>query len=234
MVTKFDEKQIAIILVVLSSVLGFLVHPFYDWTGSDQSRPSPLLWRVPLIIASLLALICLALPWLKIPRADESGKPFRFKLGQLLMATAGAIVVAVVVSRLPPLVACFLVLAMAIMIIMTGIRDKQYLAPTAAMFGVMYLPYLWLAFHFEFDADLPESLGMLLGLPGFLPSLFVSRMVGQHISESSWLPPLITSGMLAIGFVLIRVGPRVTLVYFCLLLMVSLIGSLGLNAALRI
>ena len=230
--TKIDEKWIAIGLVVLSGVLGLLVHPFYDWTGSDQSRPSPLLWRVPIILAVLCGLFCLAMPWLQISRNEV--RSFRFKLRDLLIATAGVGLLAVIGSRFPLLVVASVFFFVVVFVVASSICGKHYRTQTATMFCVMYLPYLWLPFHFEFNTEFSELFGMLLGLPGFLPSIFASQMLNQHPSETIWMPPLITSVQMVVGFVLIRVGPRWTLAYFCLLMLGSAIGSLGLNAAMRV
>jgi uncharacterized protein involved in response to NO len=39
------------VLILISATCGWFVPAFYDWTGADQSRPSPLMWQVPLAIA---------------------------------------------------------------------------------------------------------------------------------------------------------------------------------------
>jgi len=54
------------LFIAISVFAGWNIPAFYEWTDSDQSRPSPLLWQVPLAVAINSFIFCLALPWLPI------------------------------------------------------------------------------------------------------------------------------------------------------------------------
>ncbi len=58
-------------LILISATCGWFVPAFYDWTGADQSRPSPLMWQVPLAVAIGAFLFSVALPWIPITRLGQ-------------------------------------------------------------------------------------------------------------------------------------------------------------------
>ena len=82
----------AFLLVIgVSFVVGQLIPAFYDWTGSDQSRPSPLTFQTAagLLLCGIIA--CLALPWLRIeydlPATNRVGR-VQFNIRTILVITA--------------------------------------------------------------------------------------------------------------------------------------------------
>ncbi|MEO8494588.1 MAG: hypothetical protein ABI614_05935 [Planctomycetota bacterium] len=92
------------LLIGLSFVVGRYVPAFYDWTGSDQSRPSPLILPTAAGLILLWIVACSALPWLPIvddrPAALRVGK-VQFTIRKLLVMTAVAAVLLAVLRQLP-------------------------------------------------------------------------------------------------------------------------------------
>ena len=63
--------------------------------------------------------------------------------------------------------------------------------------------------------------------------MIIGRWVGQHGEELFWLSTLLTSAEIVIGVWMIRLGPRRTIAYLVLVLLISTFGSFVLNALLR-
>ena len=93
--TQRLPRRICATLIAMSLVVGWLIPAFYEWTDSDQSRPSPLLWQVPLIAPIAAVMFVATLPWLtvlSVEKTSQAGMPLQFRMRTLLGAT---IVVAV-------------------------------------------------------------------------------------------------------------------------------------------
>jgi hypothetical protein len=65
------------LIIGVTLVVGRLIPAFYDWTGSDQSRSSPLVAQTAVGVLLCGIIVCLTLPWLPIefdpPAADRGG-----------------------------------------------------------------------------------------------------------------------------------------------------------------
>lgn len=91
--------------IVVSLFVGWFIPHFYVWTDSDQSRPSPLLWMVPLGLMIASCALLAVLPLLPIacnaPKCDTSQSKVRFSLGTLLILTAGIAVAIPLLAKFP-------------------------------------------------------------------------------------------------------------------------------------
>lgn len=227
------------LMIAASLLVGWFVPAFYDWTGADQSRPSPLVGRTALALTVGAVLLCVALPWL--PLADESGRRrfdraarIRFKLRSMLAATA---VVAVLIAALikSPVVVSGILCAIAFgLVIRFWILHRHYRWQSGALVACMCLPFTWLLADSELDDLLPTILWMAAGLPAFFPACFIGYLVGQNSHDVMWLSILLTGAEAVIGIWVIRLGPRRTIAYLTFVLLMSTFGSFGLNALVRI
>ena len=216
-------------LIAASLLVGWHIPGFYAWTDSDQSRPSPLLWKVPLWSAIGSVVFCMVLPWLpiKIERTKETPRSsMRFSLRMLLLITT---VVAVAIPLLAkfPLVAAGIVCAGAFAyFIAFYVRNPQHRMAGSALIGCMALPYAWVVGYDELGRILPDLAVMFAGMPAFVPSLLIGGMLGQHFQASQWLAFLLTALELAFGIWMIHLGPKRTIAYLLLVVQTSVLGSL--------
>ncbi|MCO8122536.1 hypothetical protein NHH03_12385 [Stieleria sp. TO1_6] len=218
------------LLIAVSLIVGWSIPAFYEWTDSDQSRPSSLLWKVPLWLAISSAAFCMALPWLPIetkPPSDAPRTPMRFSVRTLLMITTGVAVAIPMLAKFPLVVSGIVCAGMFAYFIAFCVRYPEHRMASTALLACMILPYAWIVGYDELDRLLPALTVMIAGMPAFLPAAFLSQMFGQHFQESQWLAFLLSAFELAIGAWMIRLGPKRTIAYLLLVMLVSAVGSLG-------
>lgn len=222
--------QVMSLLIAVSLLVGWSIPWFYAWTDSDQSRPSPLLWKVPLWSTLASAAFCMALPWLPIGAKPPSGaphKPMRFSVRTLLMITAGVAVAIPLSAQFPFVLSGIACAAAYAYSIWFCVRNPRHRMAASALLACMILPYAWLAGYDELDRMLPMIAVMIAGMPAFLPGALLSQMLGQHFQETQWLTFLLTAIELLIGIWMIRLGPKRTIAYLLLVMLISAVGSLG-------
>ncbi len=224
------------LFIAASLLVGWLIPEFYAWTDSDQSRPSPLLWQLPLSSAIVSIAFCLALPWLPVPGKLSSGQarpPVRFSLRTLMMLTASfAVMIALLVKS--PLVISGIVCAGAYAcVIIFGVRNPQHRLATATLLACMSLPYAWVVGYKELGRLLPTLAVMFAGMPAFVPAALIGRLFGQNMHDTPWLRFLLTAFELAIGIWMIGLGPKRTIAYLLLVTQISVLGSLFFYMAVR-
>lgn len=217
------------LLIAGSVFLGWHIPAFYAWTDSDQSRPSPLLWQVPLGAAIVSFAVCLALPWLPVASEhtnDVSRTRTRFGLRTLLLITTVAAIATALLAKSPVIVSGLLCAAAFAFLLGFGVRYSQHRMATAALLACMILPYVWVVAYDELDRMLPALAIMIGGMPAFAPAALISAMVGQNFRESFWLAFLLTAVEVVIGIGIVRLGPKRTIAYLLLVMQLSLLGSL--------
>ena len=136
------------VLAAISLLVGLSIPAFYDWTGSDQSRPSPIVNQTAAGLLVVGILICAALPWLplaKDPVTVAGVKKFQFKLRTMLIVTA---VIAAILAIFPKASLLLLgngVLGLAVAnagwcwIVLRHLRWR-----IISLFACMYFPFAWL------------------------------------------------------------------------------------------
>lgn len=209
--------------------MGWNIPGFYEWTDSDQSRPSPLLWKVPLWSAILSLVFSLLLPWLPIVtrRSDDVPRePLRFSIRTLLILTAGVAVAIPLSIQLPSVGSVMVCLGVFAYSIWFWIRRPQHRMATVTLLACMMLPYIWILGYGERDRILPAFVWMAGGMPAFVPVALISKMIGQHFQESQGIAGLLTAFEFAIGIWAIRLGPKRTIAYLLLVIQLSTLGSL--------
>lgn len=235
---RLAKHSIFPLMIAASLVVGWQIPGFYDWTGSDQSRPSPLVPQtaVGLLLSGILA--CCFLPWLPIvydPPATDRAVKAQFKIRTLLVITALAAVLLVAFRTMPLLalsgglqaiVFCYLV--------RFWIHFPSLRWPTASLLACMYLPYAWIVSWSQLYDQLPAVLWIVSGLPAFFLTLLVGSVADQHAENLTWLSSLMVSAELVMGLWMIRLGPRRFVAYLVFVLILSIFGSFVLNALARV
>ncbi len=218
------------ILILASPTVGWFIPAFYEWTNSDQSRPSPLLWKVPLSSAIASLVLCTLLPWLTINRKEvehQPGPSMRFSL-RTLMILATAIAVAIpLLKRFPLATSGSLCAGTYLYLVVFSVRHPQHRIASGALFSCMVLPFSWILGYGELERILPAIVVMIGGLPAFIPAALLGHSLGQHFQDSRWLALLLSSFELLLGIWLIQLGPKRSIAYLLLVMHLSYFGSLA-------
>lgn len=217
------------LFIAVSVLVGWSIPAFYEWTDSDQSRPSPLLWQVPLSFAVISMAFCLALPWLPIASDEPTDVPrtrMRFGLRTLLLITTCVAVAIALLAKFPVAVSWIVCASTFAYFIAFCVRNSQHRLAAATLVACMALPYAWVIGYKDLGRILPDLAVMFVGMPAFVPAALVSRMLGQDMHHTPWLGFLLTAVELAIGIQMIRLGPKRTMAYLLLVIQISILGSL--------
>lgn len=219
-----------LILILASPIVGWFIPGFYEWTDSDQSRPSPLLWRLPLASSIACLAFCMLLPWLPIIRKEVEGElrpTLRFSLRTLLIFATAVAVAIPMLTKFPILISGTVCAGTYLNVIIFSVRHPQHRMASAALIACMILPYTWVLGYGELGRILPVIAMMIGGMPAFIPAAILSRFFGENFHESHWVALLMTSLELLLGLWLIRLGPKRSIAYMLLVLHISVIGSLA-------
>jgi hypothetical protein len=225
------------LLIAISLGMGLLIPGYHDWTGSEQSRPSPLLLPTAgcLLLSAIIA--CGLLRWLPVDdqRApSEKAQKTQFQIRTILVITALAAILLVALAKLPLLAVSSVLQILALgYLVRSWVRDAPSRWPAAALLSCMYLPYAWIVTWNDLTSAWPEILWLAFGLPSFLLTLLVGGLLQQHPQNLQWLSMLLTSGQLAAGVWVIQVGTRRLIAWLIFSLLASVFGSFILNALFR-
>lgn len=213
-------------------MVGCLVPAFYDWSGADQSRSPPVIGFTALGLLAAGAVLCLLLPWLPIAeKADDQAVKFqgRFSIRLLVILTSALALWLALLMQFPLPISVLGYVVILGLVIWFGIRSPQFRWHSAAFLATLYLPFTWIASKGLLFASLAAA-----GLPGLLPTLFLGVFSGNSsLNHSQWLPLLLTSCFLMVGFFVIRLGSRPTIALLVVTLLASTFGSFVLNALIR-
>lgn len=220
------------LFIAASLLVGWFIPRFYIWTDSDQSRPSPLLWQVPLGSIVVSMAFCVVLPWLPIANQTSnktSQQRLLFSIRTLLLITAMVAVAIVLLAKFPLLVSGIVTAGAFMYLIAFCVSNPQHRLEASALVASMNLPYVWIVGHDDPGRILPNLLVMLAGLPAFLPAAWLGRLFNQNMHDAFWLALLLTALEMVIGIWMIRLGPKRTIAYLLLVFHVSALGSLGFH-----
>lgn len=226
--------------IAFSLVVGWFLPAFCAWTGTRQSRPSPLLWQIPLLCVVVAAAFCAALPRLPITSDSLTDRtivqplaPVRYSLRTLLLITTGVAITMAVLVYYPLVGGGFITAGMAIYFIRFWRKYPHHRLAASTLVACMFLPFAWLAGYKEVGQMLPDVLTMIGAFPTFFPTIWIGRLVGIRLIESPGLGFLLTALELAAGLWLIRLGPKRTIAYLLLVLLVAFTSSLFFYGAVR-
>ena len=217
-------------LIVVSTVVGWFIPHFYAWTDSDQSRPSPLLWIVPLVAGLAASAFCCSLPWLPISFPKSMNEPEsknQFGLRTLLWLTT---IVAITIPLLVkfPIFTSGVVCAVAfINVVRLAVQNPQSRLPALTLLACMILPFAWVIGYKELNRILTTVLVMTACLPTLFPAAVIGSAFGENFQETYWIALLLTAVELTVGIGLIHLGPKRTIAYSLLVIFISTISSLA-------
>jgi hypothetical protein len=228
-------STLLLLLILLGGISGWFVPAFYDWTGADQSRPSPLMWQVPLGVAFVATLFCVSLPWMPITGWTQATlkRPTQFTLRSVLILTAAIAVLIAIGFRFPSVVAGICFVSALAAALRSAILYRETRLPIAALLACMILPYVWVLGYGELHRLFPAILWMSAGMPGFFPAALILRLVGSNLNEGSWVAFIVSAAQILLGLWLIRSGPKRTIAYIHFVMLSSLMGSLLFHALVR-
>ncbi len=215
-----------------SMAIGILMRPFYDWTGADQSRASPVV--LPIAVSLLLACIffCVALPWIPFPKTADSKRPYlTFQLRGMLLWIAVIALLIVIARYIPAIWITGALLAGAVIYwVWLVFLYKELRSSLFVLFSVMYFPYLWVL---ESLREQTQILAIIGCLPSFLPTAFLGAMIQTHEEQLLWFMYLLSAFQLWLGCSLFRVRERLGLGYTSFLFLLSIYGSFALHSLFR-
>ena len=233
------ETLVFLSFIVVSAAAGWGIPWFHEWSGTQQSQRSPLIFRFGIALTVGGIALCFLLPRLLLPRqSGESDKRhpirFRFTMRRVLVVIT---LTAIWVGSSPQLeVAASRFLCIG-MLCYAGLLIRHIQAArwaVVALFSCMLLPYLWMAL----DRSLIQVLGIPAiifgnGLPAFLPQLLIGLVMGQRTVEWFWMGALLTVLQMRVGCGMIQLGPERTISFLVYSLLASLFGSFLLYEGLR-
>jgi len=222
--------------IAASLLVGWLIPAFYAWTDSDQSRPSPLLWQLPLTTAILAFVFCVALPWLPISSDHTNAEPrasVRYRFHSLLLIATGVAIMIAVPAKFPLVGAGIVTVGMVAYFIQFWLRYPQHRLAASSLIACMILPYAWIVAYKHFGQIFQTVMALIGIFPTFYPANWICYFAGIPFRESPGLGFLLTALELVGGLWLIRLGPKRTIAYLLLVVLVSAMGSLSFYQAVR-
>ena len=231
------ETLVFLSFIVVSAAVGWGIPWFHEWSGTQQSHRSPLIFRMGIALTAGGIALCFLLPRLLLPRhTSESAKQppfwFRFTMRRVLVVIA---LTAIWVGGSPQLDVAVCRFNFIGIFCYAGWLLRHNQADrwaVVALFSCMYLPFLWLGL----DRSLLQMLelpAVIIGLPAFVPQLLIGVVIGQRTVEWFWMGALLTAIQLRVGFWMIHLGPKHTIACLIYSLLASLFGSFGLYEGLR-
>ena len=219
-----------------SFAVGLFIPAYYDWTGADQSRPSPVVAQTAVGFLLAAAIAWLSLPWLPItrspPREDRADR-LRFSVRSLLVVTSAIAVGTALLLKFPSATGGIFSAAAYCYAMWFGISHKHHRLPTAALVACITLPYIWAVSHRPFLRGLPVIVRMVLSVPSLLPTALIAAVAERNLHDLEWLAMLLTGSELFLGVWAIRTSPRCGIAFLVLVWILSTFGSFGLHALAR-
>ena len=231
------ETLVFLSFIVVSAAVGWGIPWFHDWSGTQQSHRSPLIFRMGIALTAGGIALCFLLPRLLLPRhTSESAKQppiwFRFTMRRVLVVIA---LTAIWVGGSPQLDVAVCRFNFIGIFCYAGWLLRHNQADrwaVVALFSCMYLPFLWLGL----DRGLLQMLelpAVIIGLPAFVPQLLIGVVIGQRTVEWFWMGAVLTAIQMRVGFWMIHLGPKPTITFLIYSLLASLFGSFLLYEGLR-
>ncbi len=214
-------------------MLGWLIPGFYVWTGSDQSRPSPLIWQFALGMIIIGCIICLLLPWLPLQtEAQEETRTSsqRFTLKTLLVLTTVIAILIVALMKFAMVTSCLLCGAAFLNYAWLVARRPQLRWPAASLLSCMCLPFVWFIGYGEIGNIWRGLLAIAAGLPMLLPAAWLASWFGTNFHSEPWISILLTGIELFVGMWVIGLGTKRAIAYLIFALLLSVFSSFGLHA----
>ena len=221
-------------LVLGCFVVGWTIPTFYEWTDSNQGRPAPELVQAAWSLVGFGILSWFVIPWLPMEAAagKDKNNPFQFNLRLLFTITTITAILIAGISNGPVAFCCLLWVVAFVAASLMVAKELSWKWQLGALLACMYFPFAWvLVWKFE-NVGWTALIGVI-GLPALLPGATVAGIFGKHPDQFIWLYILLTAVEVAIGYWLIRRGPRHATAYLVFAMLMSMYGSMFLNIVMR-
>lgn len=222
-------------LIVLSGLFGWFVPEFYDWSGADQSRPSPWLLGVPLGMLGISLLGCAALPWISLSAWTDpaaAGKT-QFGIRGAMMLTLAVAVGIAAGMRYPQLLSAAFILSAIALLFRRAFRVPRQRYALAALVACLVLPGLWVFRNPQFTGSLVDAFIGIASIPSVFPMALLASILKSNQHEMAWMAPIMTAGWLLLGMFLVGKGEKRSIAYMTFMMHLSLISSIVLHAFTR-
>ncbi|WP_168566229.1 hypothetical protein [Crateriforma spongiae] len=243
-----NAKPFVIASAVVLTGCGLSIPGFYDWTESDQSDQSHLLWIIPLaswIISSVLCFIAGRYWPIAFRLNDDSSVgigdtsarsklgPGRYGLRWLLMVPL--VVAAVIVGcQKIPLATTVLVCLGAWSAWGFSVWRRRMVRPELVVLVLgMMLPFAWVYTDADLMNEFPRTVWASLAMPGILTAMLSGQFLESSIHQAQWLPFITTAVHLLVGVSVIRFHVRLGHYFILFITHVSLMGSIVLQMLVR-
>jgi hypothetical protein len=232
------QTLIFVAFIVVSAMAGWGIPWFTEWSGTQQSRRSPLIFPLAIGLTVGGIALCLLLPRLPIPthrRESDERLPiqFQFTMRRFMAITAAVAIWIAIFARFKLAASILIYIGMFFYFGWFMLHNRRYRLAVSALVSCMFLPYVWLAGYRELGQMMPEILAGMFGLPALLPQLLIGVVLDQRTVESFWIGALLTAVQMGIGLWMIRLGPKRTIAFLVYSLLASLFGSFFFYQAVR-
>jgi hypothetical protein len=240
--SKSTAMTVWIVVSLSACFIGFFLPAYYDWSGADQSRPSP--W-IPFAFAVLgvgVALSCVVLGlrhfYWRIPSAaaiKDGWYPLVFAVGVVGVLSALQ-ASAIQNSGLRKLVLILSFIAWGIVVVWGCYQAYQHARlrwALAALLVSCYGPFLWIVVGKYSQYTSLQAVPFLVGAPLLVPTGFLGMVIGVNLQELMWLANGLTTIAIAVGLAFMHLGEKRALGYTLLLLVISAAGSMAFHSLMR-
>lgn len=243
-VPQSQSAALAVSLVVClsASVIGIFLPAYYDWSGADQSRPSPWIPFAFAVLGVVVALSCLVLGlrhfYWRIPSAaaiKNGWYPLVFAVGVVGVLSALQ-ANAIQSSGLRTLVLILSFIAWGVVVIWGCYQAYQHARlrwALAALLVSCYGPLLWIVVGKYSQYTSLLAIPFLVGAPLLVPTGFLGMVLGVNLQELMWLANGLTTIAIAVGLAFMHLGEKRALGYTLLLLVISAAGSMAFHSLIR-
>jgi hypothetical protein len=224
-------------IILFSLFIGLTIPAYYDWSGADQSRPSPWIPGAALALLAGVGLVSGILAWMHYRLKVSSRDPVAGGWYCCLFAIIGLIPTsALALWQRPILVtaASYSLLGIVLLWCLWDVfKHARLRLPLGMLLATFYFPFLWIfvgRFADEFRIEMLAAIG---GMPMIFPAGWIGYLFGARIDGFMWLANCLTAIVLATGLGLMHGGEKRTFAYSLLVVAISAMGSMALHSAIR-
>lgn len=245
--SKSAALAVCLVVCLSACVIGIFLPAYYDWSGADQSRPSPWIPFAFAVLGVVVALSYLVLGLLhfywRIPSAaaiKNGWYPLVFAVGVVgVLSALQANTIqsgAIQSSGLRTLVLILSFIAWGVVVIWGCYQAYQHARlrwALAALLVSCYGPLLWIFVGKYSQYTSLLAIPFLVGAPLLVPTGFLGMVLGVNLQELMWLANGLTTIAIAVGLAFMHLGEKRALGYTLLLLVISAAGSMAFHSLIR-
>lgn len=224
-------------IILLSMFIGLAIPAYYDWSGADQSRPSPWIPGAAFVLLAGVALASGIFAWMHYRLQVSSRDPVAGGWICCLFAVLGLIPASVLALSQRPILATAASYSLLGIVLLWCLLDvfkhARLRLPLGVLLASAYFPFLWIfmgRYANEFRIEMLAAIG---GMPMIFPAGWIGYIFGARIDAFMWLANCLTAIVIATGLGLIHAGEKRTFAYSLFVVLIAAMGSMALHSALR-